>query len=67
MAHEIIEGGIYHCMPYMCIGNEYDVGALISAHEPNRGEDTGEVGISFSLTEMVPLCRKTQRDGKVLY
>ena len=40
IAHDIIEGGIYHCVPYMCIGNEYDVGALISAHECNRNEDT---------------------------
>ena len=31
LAHDIIEGGIYHSMPYMCIGNEYDVGALITA------------------------------------
>ena len=39
LAHDIIDGGIYHCMPYMCKGNEYDVGALLTAHEIDPSQD----------------------------
>ena len=38
LAHEVLKRGMSHCMPFLCIGNGYDVGSLVSVGDLSLDE-----------------------------
>ena len=38
LAHEVLKRGMSHCMPFLCTGNGYDVGSLVSVGDLSLDE-----------------------------